>query len=173
MQIIDINGTERNCLSVALDPSYPGYMKIEFRNHHEWLTIKEFVDLNPKLASLTTGAPKLPEEDLGVVTSSTEDTIKDSKKNWEVNVYTGFTLWISRGKGETQTRVVTKNSNNTLYIDKPWEIKPNKTSQYVLTQNIIHDSVIHGNSLPAIDQAKFERLAKKMDTVHKKAKKAL
>lgn len=173
MQIIDINGSERNCQSVALDPSYPGYMKIEFRNHHEWLTIKEFVSLNPQLASLTTGAPKLPEEDLGVVTSSTDDTLKDSKKNWEVNVYLGFTLWISRGKGESQTRIVTKNSNNTLYIDKPWEIKPNKTSQYVLTQNMIHDSVIHGNSLPQVDQAKFEVLAKKLSKVPKKAKKAL
>lgn len=173
MQIIDINGSERNCQSVALDHSYPGYMKIEFRNHHEWLTIKEFVDLNPKLTSLTTGAPKLPEEDLGVVTSSTEDTLKDSKKNWELNAYTGYTLWISRGKGESQTRFITKNSHNTLYIDKPWEIKPNKTSQYVLTQNIIHDSVIHGNSLPAIDQAKFEKLAKKLDTLNKKPKKAL
>lgn len=159
MQIIDINGSERNCQSVALDPNYPGYMKIEFRNHHEWFTIKEFLSFNPNLKDLTTGTPALPDEDLGVVTSSGIDSIKDTKKNWKVNSYDGFTLWISRGTGESQTRIVTKNSHNTLYVDKPWEVKPDKTSQYVLTHEV-HDSVIHGNSLPAVDQAHFEKIAK-------------
>ena len=149
MQIVDINGTERNCKSVALDPTYPGYMRIEFRAHHEWFTIKEFLQFNPNLAHLVSGAPKLPDEDLGVVTSASSDSLKDTKKNWKVNDYISFTLWISRGKGESQTRTVTKNSHNTLYVDRPWETKPDKTSQYVLTHEV-HDSVIHGNSLPAV-----------------------
>lgn len=147
MKIIDINGAERNCQNAYPDPSYPGYIKVEFRSHHEWFTIKEFLAANPSLSNLTQDTPAIPDEDLGVVTSSSQDSLKDSGKNWKVNDYLGFTLWISRGKGESQTRIVTKNSHNTLYIDRPWDIKPNKTSQYVLTHEV-HDSVVHGNALP-------------------------
>ena len=147
MQIIDINGSERNCLKAFPDPTYPGYMKVEFKNHHEWFTIKEFLQFNPTLTDLVSGVRNLPNEDLGVVTSATIDSLKDTKKNWKVNDYTDFVLWISRGTGESQTRVVTKNSHNTLYIDLPWDVKPDKTSQYVLTHEV-RDSVVHGNSLP-------------------------
>lgn len=147
MQIIDINGTERNCQKATPDPTYPGYMRIEFKSHHEWFTIKEFLSANPTLAYLTTGATTPPDDDLGVVTSATTASLEDSQKKWRVDDYLGFTVWISRGLGESQTRHITKNSHNTLYIDQPWEIVPDQSSQYVLTHEV-HDSVIHGNSLP-------------------------
>ncbi len=150
MQIVDINGTPRNCLRCYADPSYPGYMRVEFKSHHEWFTIKEFISFNPTLTHLTSGSVALPPEDLGVVTSAKTDSLTDSHKKWEVNDYLGFTLWISRGKGEAQTRTVVKNSPNTIYIDRPWETKPDKTSQYVLTHETIHDSVVHGNQLPTV-----------------------
>lgn len=147
MQIVDINGTTRNCLKAYPDPTYPGYMRIEFASHHEWFTIKEFLAFNPGLTQLTSGTTALPDEDLGVVTSAKKDCLKDTTKNWNVNEYIGFTLWISRGTGETQTRLVTQNSHNTLYIDRPWDLKPDKTSQYVLTHEV-HDHKAHGNALP-------------------------
>ena len=32
MKIIDINGVERECVSVALDKDYPGYVKADFKS---------------------------------------------------------------------------------------------------------------------------------------------
>lgn len=150
MQIVDINGSERSCLKAYPDHSYPGYIRVEFKSHHEWFTIKEFLAFNPDLASLVADQPALPQEDLGVVTSAKPNYLKDTTKSWPVNAYAGFTVWISRGKGESQTRLITKNSQDTIYIDEPWTTKPDKTSQYVLTNSEIRDSVVHGNQLPTV-----------------------
>lgn len=162
MQIIDINGSERNCLKAYPDPIYPGYMRIEFKNHHEWFTIKEFTDFNPTLKGLTGSTPTMPDDDLGVVTKATSDTLTDVTKNWDLNSYVGFTTWISRGKGEGQQRLVVKNTHNTITIDKPWDTTPSKFSQYVLSHNT-HDLPALGNTLPQEDMYKLEEESKKID----------
>ncbi|HAV15344.1 MAG TPA: hypothetical protein DCX25_03365 [Candidatus Pacebacteria bacterium] len=162
MQIVDINGTERTCLKAFPDPAYPGYMRVEFRTHHEWFTLKEFLFFNPTLKNLMAGAPNLPADDLGVVTSSGKNFIRDAKKNWKENSYIDFTIWISRGLGEGQTRRVMRNTRNTVYTNTPWNTKPNKTSQYLISHDI-HDVKAFGNVLPQIEQAEYERRAKEMD----------
>lgn len=170
MQIVDINGTERTCLKAFPDPAYPGYMRIEFKSHHEWFTIKEFLSFNPTLKSLTAGAPNPPQDDLGVVTSGGKDFLKDVKKDWKENCYIDFTVWISRGLGEGQTRRVVSNTRNTVYTNTPWSVKPNKTSQYLISHDI-HDVKALGNVLPQVEQAAYEAQAKEMDRVAKKQKK--
>ena len=162
MHIVDINGTERTCLKAFPDPAYPGYMRVEFRTHHEWFTLKEFLFFNPTLTALTMGAVELPKDDLGVVTLGGKDFIKDAKKDWKDNCYIDFTIWISRGLGEGQTRKVVSNTRNTVYADAPWNVKPNKTSQYLISHDI-HDVKAFGNVLPQIEQAEYERRAKEMD----------
>lgn len=153
MKIIDINGEERDCVKVYPDPQFAGYIKVEFASknrvgytHSEWYPMTDFIKNNPSFRDLTTKAPKIIKDDLGIVTSAKKDSLSDSTKKWNVNDYVGFPLWISRGKGEGQTRIVTGNTKNKLIIDKPWEIIPNTSSQYVLSHNI-HDPQVLGNQL--------------------------
>lgn len=156
MRIIDINGAERECARVAPDKNFPGFMKVEYHSktrrgytHSEWYPVAEFVKNNPKLANLTKGAGKLPKEDLGVATKATKDSLTDKTKTWLKNVFAGYPIWISRGKGEGQTRTIATNTTNRLVINKPWEIIPDKTSQYVISHNI-HNPQRMGNLLPGM-----------------------
>jgi len=162
MDIIDINNRERECLRAYPDPNYPGFMRIQFKRYHEWYTIAEFIELNPKLKHLTKNAPKLPEDVVGVVTSSGKNFLSDTSQKWQPNSYLGFFAWVSRGKGEGQKRTVVKNTKTIVYIDQEWDVKPDKTSQYVISHNI-HETEVMGNTLPQEDMKKLEERARKMD----------
>jgi len=167
MKIIDVNGQKRDCVSVAPDPKFAGFMKVDYASktrkdykHTEWYPIPDFIKNNPTLKHLTKNAPKLAADDLGVVTKATKTTLVDKTKNWKKDAYLGFPIWISRGLGEGQTRSVISNTKSTLNIDKPWEILPNSTSQYVVSHNI-HDPKIMGNTLPAFKNLKNKKLTKR------------
>jgi hypothetical protein len=162
MKIIDINGMEREVQKVMPDPHYPGFMRIEFRRHHEWYTLEEFVKYNPTLKDLTKNAPTVAQDVVGVVTSSGRDYLADKSQTWKPNDYLGMFVWISRGKGEGQKRTVVKNDKYHLYIDKPWDTKPNATSQYVVSFNIQTVRAM-GNILPSENMKKLERIALKLD----------
>ncbi len=172
MKIIDINGNMRDCFKAYADPSYPGYMKIEYKNtvrsYSDWYPIKEFISNNPTLEHLTTSAAPTALDDLGVVAKSSPLTLKDSSKRWQTNIYADFPVWISRGKGEGQTRKVTSNTHNVLTIDKEWDILPDESSQYVLSHNI-HDPQVLGNTLPTeeIDVAEIKSMTIKLDMEEK------
>lgn len=163
MLIIDINGKQRNCQSIIPDPNNLGYMKITYKNavrqHDEWYSIKDFLKNNPTLEHFITSGTqnKIAEEleDLGVVTKATADTLTDSSKNWQKNIYTDFIVWISRGKGESQTRKVTENTHNTLKLEATWDTIPDTTSQYVVTYNV-HDPQVSGNELPTVPKPEPE-----------------
>lgn len=157
MKIVDINGIERECESITPDKSFPGFMKIEFKSkrrkgytHFEWYPVADFAKNNPKLASLAKKAPKPAKEDLGVVSKATKTSLTDKTKGWKENIFSGYPLWISRGKGEGQTRKILANDAHCLTIDKPWKVIPDKTSQYVISYNI-HDPQVLGNVLPGMD----------------------
>jgi hypothetical protein len=152
MKIIDINGLERECLEVNSDPAYPGFIKVTYPSPRdpsnprtEWYPITDFLARNPELKDTIPAPP--PPDVTGIVTKAGKDNLKDDTQNWVPNIYKDFTLWISRGTGEAQIRKVTKNSQNTAYIDKPWDTKPDKTSQYVISHNV-HDPMPQGNTLP-------------------------
>lgn len=168
MKIIDINGNTRECVKAYPDSGYPGYMKIEYktavRSYSDWYPIKDFIANNPTLAHLTTHASPVILDDLGVVTKCTPLTLKDKTKHWSENAYTDFPVWISRGKGEGQTRQVVSNSSNTLTLDKDWDILPDKSSQYLLSHNI-HDPQVLGNTLPGedVDMAPQQPVEVKID----------
>jgi hypothetical protein len=165
MQIIDVNDMSREVKSVAPDPTYPGYVRVEFRRHHEWYTIQEFISKNPSLAHLAQNAPSIPQDFVGIITRATPTTLKDAIANWKENAYLGFYVWISRGKGEGQKRTVVSNTHNTLTIDQPWDTKPDKSSQYVLSFNVkeVH---AQGNTLPQEDFKALEKRAIEMDKLH-------
>lgn len=166
MKIIDINGQKRDCVSVVPDKDYPGFMRVRYvsklrkgYSHSEWYAIGDFIKNNPTLKNLTNKAPKQIQEDLGVVTSVKGDLLSDLSKKWEKDVFAGTTIWISRGKGEGQTRTVVSNDANTVIIDQPWKEIPDKTSQYVISPNV-HDPQVRGNALPPIIREKIKRIPK-------------
>lgn len=169
MKIFDINGEERECEGVSLDNKYPGYVTVEYKSkvrrghtHTEWYPRKEFFQRNPKLEDKVKLAKDVIPEDLGTVSSSGNNYIKDVTKNWEINIYKDFPLWISRGKGEGQQRMVIKNDKNTLYVDKGWDEKPDKSTQYVLSRNVQKNIEAMGNTLPNYNTNKVvEELMKK------------
>lgn len=169
MLIIDINDNQREAKSIVPDPNYPGFLKVEFLKRFDWYSVKEFLEKNPALAYLVKQVRAIPEDTLGVVTTATETTLRDTKQNLKENAYVGFIVWISRGLGEGQKRLITGNTANSITIDTAWEIQPDSTSQYVLSHNI-HDVSPHGNTLPAVDQAKLEKESKKIDRLLRKKK---
>jgi len=163
MTIIDINGNKRDCISVSPDGKWPGYMKVVYASkrtkgemRNEWYPKREFIKNNPTLAHLVKGISEPWKEDLGVVTLASNQTLTDKTKKWKSNEYAGYPLWISRGKGEGQMRNVTINTNDTLIIDKPWEVTPDKSSQYVISHNV-HDPQVMGNTLQMRNKVKVKK----------------
>lgn len=156
MKITDINGVSRECLEVGADQTYPGYVKILYPSKRqqgqirtEWYPAETFFKFNPELKDLAKAIPVPPKDITGVVSTSKPDSLKDGTQKWKLDCYIGYTVWISRGLGEGQTRGIIQNNKNTLFIDKPWDIKPDKTSQYVVSRNI-HDPTPQHNILPGV-----------------------
>ncbi|MFC1654041.1 hypothetical protein ACFL1M_04305 [Patescibacteria group bacterium] len=162
MKIIDINGNEREAKKAYLDPEFSGYVRVDFKRHHEWYTIKEFLQFNPELKDIVEGAKESPSDLTGIVTKATNLSITDKNKKLKTNEYMGFMVWISRGKGEGQRRSVIKNSKTSIYIDKDWDVKPDHTSQYVVAKEI-QEVPAMGNTLAVENVKELEEKAIKMD----------
>lgn len=164
MIIIDINGSERNCSSVRLDKTWPGYFKVHFKNerrsYDQWYQISDFVKNNPKLSHLAEGGVNPPEEVVGVVTKSEEMTLTDANQSWQKNLFAGVPVWISRGKGEGQVRTVIFNNKIMLTVDKEWDVLPDKTSQFIISYNV-HSPQATGNTLSQTEIDSKEKKPKK------------
>lgn len=169
MQITDLNGKRRECVRVFLDPAWPGYASVEFarradpsQTRIEWMPLADFALRNPQLKDLFgRGVASPPPEITGVVSSATRDTITDKIQNWTKNVYASYHVWISRGTGEGQTRIILSNSKNRLVVDKHWHTKPNTSSQYTILRHL-GSTDQRGNTLPAAEQAKLEKIGRKL-----------
>lgn len=66
----------------------------------------------------------------GRVSSSTPNSLSDSKKNWPLNLLLGKRLKIWYGTGEGQVVSVVSNTHNQLFINANWSIQPDQTSLY-------------------------------------------
>ncbi|CAN5350152.1 hypothetical protein BH10PAT1_BH10PAT1_1030 [soil metagenome] len=168
MKIIDENGMARECIDINLDPAFAGYIKADFESkvrkgykHSEWFPVDEFIKNNPKLKNII-GKVHDSTEDIGVVSKATTDSIQDISKKWKKDIFNGVTVWISRGKGEGEQRKIINNNKNTFYVDEPWTEIPDRTSQYVISNNVAKDIKAVGNTLPGIEtKSVVEKLIKK------------
>jgi len=171
MQITDLNGKLRDCLRVFLDPTWPGYVSVEFarksdptQTRIEWMPTSDFALRNPDLKDLFKDKSTAPAPDTaGVVTTTGKDTLVDSKASWGVNAYAGYYVWISRGPGDGTTRTILKNTENVLYVDKPWDKKPTYDSQYAIVAKLPTNHSPSGQVLPITELRKLEEKARKMD----------
>lgn len=171
MKIVDINGRTRDCTKAYHNPSWPGYITVEFESrnrkgykHTEWMPIADFAAKNPDLKDLYEGVVTSvePKEFAGVVTASGPDSIVDTTQSWVKNLYAGFFVWISRGPGEGQTRTILSNTSTELKLDKAWGIRPTEDSQYAVVRKL-GDTSVQGNVLPLAELKKLEEIARKMD----------
>lgn len=157
MIIVDINGAERECLSVRPDKDWPGFLKVQFKNkrrsYSQWYSVSDFKINNPQLVHLAEGAAEPPPEVVGTVSKATPLSLTCKKQKWKINLYAGMPVWVARGKGEGQVRTVLFNTKDTLTVDRKWEIAPDETSQFLISYNV-HNPQISGNTLPEIDNNK-------------------
>lgn len=178
MIITDINGIQRECIKAYLDKDYPGFIKVEYRNerrhrnYNEWYPIDEFLAKNQNFSGSEEIKPEAPEI-TGQVSSATNITLTDKTQDWQPNSYAGFPVWIARGKGEGQVRNVLSNTKDTLVIDKAWDIKLNKFSQYVLSRNIHAEMPIMGNVSEEESRHEYELKAKKIERDRKRDRKKI
>lgn len=171
MQIIDLNNRPRQCSRVFLDPSWPGFVSVEFKRkidptqtRIEWMPLSDFALKNPSLKDLFNGKSTAPAPDTaGVVTTAGKDTLVDSQALWSLNAYAGYYLWISRGPGDGTTRTILKNTSTILYLDKPWDKKPTKDSQYAIVAHLPTNHEPSGQILPITELRKLEEKARKLD----------
>lgn len=171
MQITDINNKIRDCLRVFLDPAWPGYVSVEFvrksdpkQTRIEWMPITDFALKNPELKDLFVGHSTAPAPDVaGVVSTAGLDTLVDKTAQWNTNAYAGHYVWISRGPGDGTTRTILKNTETILYLDKPWDKKPTRDSQYAVLQQLPQNHAPSGQILPLTELRELEKKARKMD----------
>jgi hypothetical protein len=171
MKIVDINNSIRECKRVFLDPAWPGYVSVEFvrksdsqKTRIEWMPLSDFATKNPQLSDLWGTHSTAPAPDTaGVVTMAGKDTLVDSAASWGINAYAGHYVWISRGPGDGSTRIILKNTATILYMDKPWDKKPNKDSQYAIVQRLPQNHEPSGQVLPITELRELEKKARKMD----------
>jgi hypothetical protein len=101
-------------------------------------------------------------QSLGEVTSATSTSITDIKQNWPplhtasadykggVNVLLPTTcnaVAIISGRGCGQWRYIVKNSETTVYVNKPWDVIPDSTSRFTVIKWSAEDWLIKDNIL--------------------------
>ena len=68
--------------------------------------------------------------DVGTASGATDITLTDGRRNWLPDKHTDHAVIITAGRGFGQYRFVTGNTKDTLRLDKPWRVRPDKTSRY-------------------------------------------
>ncbi len=102
-------------------------------------------DLNDGETFLTEGGgPLRPNTDFGKVTSSTSTILTDSNAKFgsKKPVTSDAVVLITYGKGMGQWRNVLSSTSTTLTVDKAWEIIPDTTSVYSLTNWSLRNSTL-------------------------------
>ena len=79
---MDVNGVSRECVKIALDSKFLGYVKVDFESknrkgfvYSEWYPKADFIKNNPNLAKLVKVSSKQPKDDLGRVSLASLTTL--------------------------------------------------------------------------------------------------
>lgn len=92
---------------------------------------------------------------VGAVTSATAMTITDASKNWGLiktaSLSSADHVAIIDGRGTGQWRRLIGNTENTLKIEKPWDVIPDKSSHYAVMRWsaedwLVKDNILEGNN---------------------------
>jgi len=71
---------------------------------------------------------------ISFATNSSANTLVDAKQNWKPDFYYDATVLILSGRGFGQYRRVIGNTKDTLTLEKPWNVEPDSTTEYLVSQ---------------------------------------
>ena len=75
----------------------------------------------------------------GFATGAGPATLTDSKHNWKPGQREGETVLIVSGRGFGQYRQVEDNTRDTLKLETPWRVVPDRTSEYVVSPMFVEN----------------------------------
>jgi len=73
-------------------------------------------------------------------TGGSLETLVDTRQNWKPGSHRDSAVLILSGRGFGQYRRVVDNSANTLRLDKPWNVAPDATSEYLVAPQFIENA---------------------------------
>ena len=71
------------------------------------------------------------EKTIGFTTGASATTLVDTRQDWKPDFYKGATVMILSGRGFGQYRRILGNTKDTLTLQKPWNVQPDSTSEYL------------------------------------------
>ena len=90
-------------------------------------------------------------QSLGRVEKASEFSVTDRTQNWNQlrtsDLSTCSVVAIIKGKGAGQWRRIKKNDKHTIWIESPWAVIPDESSNYVVTNWSAEDWLVKGNIL--------------------------
>ncbi|MGK4269533.1 glycosyl hydrolase family 28-related protein [Parabacteroides johnsonii] len=90
-------------------------------------------------------------QSLGRVEKASEFSVTDRTQNWNQlrtsDLSTCSVVAIIKGKGAGQWRRIKKNDKHTIWIERPWAVIPDESSNYVVTNWSAEDWLVKGNIL--------------------------
>jgi len=92
------------------------------------------------------GGAKRRNEDIGIVTGATSQTLQDTSKTFPA-LSSSAVVVIVYGVGAGQWRKITTVTGNTLTVDRPWEVIPTAGSRYATMSWSAANWLLKGNTL--------------------------
>ncbi len=71
---------------------------------------------------------------ISFATGSSANTLADTRQNWKPDFYHDATVLILSGRGFGQYRRVISNTEDTLTLEKPWNVEPDSTTEYLVSE---------------------------------------
>ena len=70
---------------------------------------------------------------IGFATGGSADTLSDKRQDWKPDFYYDATVMVISGRGFGQYRRVIANTKDTLTLQKPWNVEPDATTEYLVS----------------------------------------
>jgi prepilin-type processing-associated H-X9-DG protein len=70
---------------------------------------------------------------ISFATGSSANALTDTRQNWKPDFYYDATVLIISGRGFGQYRRVISNTKDTLMLEKPWNVEPDSTTEYLVS----------------------------------------
>ena len=83
-------------------------------------------------------------EDQGIADSATVSTLTDTDKDWAVDSFIGYVVWIYSGTGSPEYREIQSNSATQLVVSPNWDVTPSTDSYYRITKLGYKEDILDG-----------------------------
>lgn len=73
-------------------------------------------------------------------TSGSDNGLTDTRQDWEPGFHRQATVLLISGRGFGQYRRVTDNTSTTLTVDRPWNVAPDATTEYLVAPQFVENA---------------------------------